>query len=73
MFDYRKLNGRIIEKAGSKKRFAQMVGLSENSVSRKLSQKRPIKTEEIVAWSAPDILDIPPEEYPEYFFKEKED
>lgn len=71
MFDYSKLIGRIIEKFGSRRAFADAYGVSENTMSRKLSQKMKITTDDIIAWIAPNFLDIPVEEIPAYFFTKK--
>lgn len=68
MFDYRKLVGRIIEKFGSRRAFADACGISENSMSQKLSGKMKITTDDIVQWSKPELLDIPSEEIGVYFF-----
>lgn len=38
-FDYSKLKGRIVEKYGSQKNFAKAFGISENSMSLKMSNK----------------------------------
>lgn len=71
MFDYSKLIGRIIEKFGTRKAFANAVGYSENTISKKLSGKIPITTNDIIAWSNPSLLDILYSDIPEYFFKLK--
>lgn len=68
MFDYRKLTGRIIEKFGTRKAFAEAVGISENSMSQKLSNKMAITTDDIKLWSQPDFLDIPSDQIGVYFF-----
>ena len=70
-FDYSKLIGRIIEKFGSRKAFAAACGKSENAISQKLNNKMTITTDDIVEWSKPELLDISPNEYHEYFFKPK--
>ena len=70
-FDYSKLIGRIIEKFGSRKAFASACGKSENTISQKLNNKMAITVDDIQEWSAPELLDIQPIEYHEYFFKEK--
>lgn len=67
-FDYSKLIGRIIEKFGSRKAFAEACGLSENSISKKLSGKMGITTNDIIKWSSPELLDIATSDIPEYFF-----
>ena len=71
MFDYNKLIGRIVEKFGTRKNFAIAVGRSENTISKKLSGKMAITTDDILKWSSNDFLDIPYLEIPEYFFKIK--
>ena len=68
MFDYRKLIGRIIEKFGTRKAFAEAVGISENSMSQKLSNKMAITTDDIILWCAPNFLDIPCGQIGVYFF-----
>ena len=70
-FDYNKLIGRIIEKFGSRRAFAQATGFSENTISKKLSGKMAITTDDIINWSDVGMLDIANQEIPEYFFKLK--
>lgn len=70
-YDYSKLLGRIIEKFGSQKAFAEACGFSENTISQKLSGKMAITTKDIENWILPELLDIPSSEIPEYFFKYK--
>lgn len=70
-FDYSKLWLRIIEKFGSQRAFAEAVGRSENTISKKLSGKMSITTQDICKWIEPDLLDIAVEEIPQYFFKIK--
>ena len=67
-FSYNKLEGRIVEKFGSRRAFAEAVGKTENSISRKLNHKQSITTADIIKWSAPEFLDIPSAELHEYFF-----
>ena len=67
-FNYSKLTGRIIEKFGTRKAFAEACGFSENTISKKLSGKMAITTQDIVKWSSPELLDIATNEIPEYFF-----
>ena len=66
-FDYRKLRGRIIEKYGTYAAFAADTGQKKSSLSTKLHNKARILPEEMIAWSAPDKLDIPPEDIHAYF------
>ena len=67
-FDYSKLRGRIIEKFGSIKAFAEAYGLTPVTMSNKLNGKVAISMDDIVKMSAPEMLDIQPCEYHEYFF-----
>lgn len=69
--DYSKLIGRIIEKFGTRKAFAEACGFSENTISKKLSGKMAVTTVDIDNWCKPELLDIASVEIPEYFFKEK--
>jgi transcriptional regulator with XRE-family HTH domain len=71
MFDYRKLTGRIIEKFGTRKAFAEAYGISENAMSQKLSGKMAITTDDIKEWCKPEFLDIPCAEIGVYFFTPK--
>ncbi len=68
-FDFRKLNGRIVEKYGTQYNFAKALGLSEHSLSNKLNNKVSWKTVEIA--HAMDLLDLDKSKVGEYFFKEK--
>ena len=68
MFDYSKLIGRIIEKFGTRRAFAEAIGISENSMSQKLSHKMAITTDDIMEWSKPELLDIPHNQIGAYFF-----
>ena len=70
-FDYSKLIGRIIEKFGSRRAFAKAVGFSENTISKKLSGKMAITTNDIIKWSSAELLDIAEQDIPEYFFATK--
>lgn len=71
-FDYSRLIGRIIERHGSRRAYAKKINLSLNSLSLKLRGKMAITTKDMILWSQEDNLDIPTEEWPEYFFKIKE-
>ena len=68
MFDYSKLEGRIVEKFGSRRAFAEAWGKSENTISRKLNGKIAFSTTDIIEVSGAEMLDIHPAEYHEYFF-----
>ena len=71
MFDYRKLIGRIIEKFGSRKAFAEAYGISENAMSQKLTNKMAITTDDIKEWCKPEFLDIACDDIGVYFFTPK--
>jgi transcriptional regulator with XRE-family HTH domain len=65
-YEYNKLRGRIIEKYGTQENFAEAVGLSTNSISRKMNGKAGFSQEDIERWS--EKLEIKQEEYGKYFF-----
>ena len=65
-YEYRKLIGRIIEKYGTRKAFAEAVGISENSMSLKLSGKTGFTRDEIARWG--ELLDIDVSDFGDYFF-----
>lgn len=65
-YEYRKLIGRIVEKYGTRKAFAEKLGISENSMSLKLNGKTGISQDEMNQWS--DLLDIDVSEIGDYFF-----
>lgn len=67
-FDYRKLRGRIVEKFGSIKAFADAYGISTVTMSNKLNGKVAISQDDIVKMASCEMLDIPPSRYHEYFF-----
>lgn len=68
-YDYSKLSGKIIEVCGTRANFAELIGLSENSVSCKMNGK--------VGWSqkqiekARKVLGINASEISDYFFTVK--
>lgn len=66
MYNYAKLNGRIKEKAGSQGALAKAVGISENSMSRKLNGYTDFTQKEIFAIS--EMLDISSADVGTYFF-----
>ena len=65
-YEYRKLIGRIIEKYGTRKSFAEAVGISENSMSMKLNGKTDFSRDEIARWA--ELLDIAVTDIGNYFF-----
>ena len=68
-FNYDKLKGRIIEKFGTRYRFAEAMKWSERTLCLKLSGERPWKQTDIC--KAVELLDLAQEDIPKYFFKEK--
>lgn len=66
IYDYGKLNGRIVEKFKTQAVFAEKMGLSERTISLKLNNKIAWKQSEIQ--KAVEILEIPDEEIQVYFF-----
>lgn len=68
-FDRRRLAGRIVEKFGTRRKFAEAAGIPASSVSCKLNGKTKITADDIYLWISADLLDIPLPEIPEYFFK----
>lgn len=66
IFSYSKLKGRIIEKFGTRKKFAEEIGITETALSRKLNCKTGFSQDDIEQWA--NILDISISEYGDYFF-----
>lgn len=65
-YTYNKLRGRIVELYGSQNNFADKLGQSRNSVSKKMNCKTEFSQEDIVKWSM--LLNVNVSEYGEYFF-----
>lgn len=65
-FNYAKLAGIITEKCTTQAKFADKLGLSERSLSLKMNGKIQWKQNEIC--KACEILSIPREDIPAYFF-----
>lgn len=65
-YEYRKLIGKIIEKYGTRRKFAEAVGISENSMSLKLNGKTDFSRDDMVKWG--NLLEIDVSEFGEYFF-----
>lgn len=68
-FDYSKLRGRIIEKFGSIRGFANHLDLQEQLVGKKLLNQVKISQPDIIKWS--EALDIDQNDIGVYFFKLK--
>lgn len=65
-YDYSKLLGRIVEKYGTQGNFARAMGMSERSLSLKVTNKVPFKQPEIT--KASSLLGINDADIPSYFF-----
>lgn len=65
-YQYRKLIGRIVEVYGTRKAFAEALGLSENSLSLKLNGKTGFSQDDIIEWSK--LLNISQDEYGSFYF-----
>lgn len=67
-FDHSKLLGRIIEKFGSQRALCAYIGWTESKLSARLNNLVQFDAEEMYLLARPDVLDIPAEEFPAYFF-----
>ena len=65
-FKYAALKGRIIEMFGSQGKFAEAIGISEVTVSKKLHGKSEFSKHDIELWAG--VLHIPSDEIGRYFF-----
>lgn len=65
-YTYNKLRGKIVEVFGTHYRFAKALGISENSLSKKLKGKTQFKQSDITKWCL--LLSIPIDEAGNYFF-----
>ena len=65
-YSYDKLRGRIVEKYGSQEKFAEVIGISPNSLSKKMTGKTGFSQKDIIRWT--ELLDIDKADYSEYFF-----
>lgn len=65
-YSYDKLRGRIVERYGSQEKYAEVLGISANSLSKKMTGKTGFSQKDIVLWS--ELLEISKSEYGEYFF-----
>lgn len=68
-FDYSKLLGLMREKSITQSEAAKHLGISENALSHKVTNKYPFKQTEIM--SLCDLLEIQPSRLSEYFFTPK--
>lgn len=68
-YDYSSLKGLIVAKFGTIKEFSKALGITENSMSRKLNHLSCFTQDEIIKSS--EILGIPSQQINKYFFKIK--
>ena len=64
---YNKLRGRIVEKYGTMKNFAEEVGISRQALSQKLRGRIKFTTNDIQRYVT--LLDIPKDEIGLFFFE----
>ena len=70
-YEYSKLKGRITEKLGNIKSFADKLGISSTALYNKLQNKVPFTQDEILVAMDQEVLDIEPNEISKYFFTKK--
>lgn len=63
---YHKLKGRIVEKYDTQGKFAEAIGISMNSMSKKMTGKSGFSRADITLWC--ELLDIRQSEIGEFFF-----
>lgn len=68
-YEYSKLDGRITERFGTRKAFAEAVMISEHTISDKMTGKIGWTQEQINRVC--DVLEIPHSEIPSYFFSRR--
>lgn len=66
-FEYAKLKGRIVEKYGTREKFADIIGLSTTSLSLKLNGKTSFSQSDILLWCRALDIDVK-KEAGQYFF-----
>ena len=66
-FDHQRLIGRIVEKFGTRRKFAEALGVPESTISYKLIGKTKITAKDMYLWSSEDLLDIPVEMIGDFF------
>ena len=69
VYDYPKLEGRIVEKFRTRENFAKSLGITTKTMSEKLNNKTIWKQPEMA--KAMELLSISGEDIESYFFKKK--
>lgn len=65
-YSYKKLRGRIVEKYDSQEKFAEAIGISTTSLSKKMQGKTMFSQKDINLWCK--LLDISYDQIGDYFF-----
>lgn len=65
-YEYNKLRGRIVEKYGTQNKFAEALGISSNSLSKKMNCDTQFSQSDVELWCK--LLDIPRDEIPSFFY-----
>lgn len=68
LFDFSRLNGRIIEKFKTRAAFAAHLGMQPSALTNRLSQRTQFHADEIMIICQPDCLDIDAQDIQAYFF-----
>lgn len=71
VFDFSKLDGKITEKYGNRKKFCTAINMKQAALSSRMNNKVPFRPEEIILICSPIVLDIPHTNIGEYFFRLK--
>lgn len=64
--DAQKLKGRIVEKCGSQRAFAEKIGVTEQTITNKITGKSQFDLNDVVTWC--NALEIPKADVCDYFF-----
>lgn len=70
-FDFSKLNGRIVEKFGTRANFAAAAGYTKSQLSARLNNLVHFPADEIYGLCTPELLDLDMSDIPVYFFTPK--
>ena len=68
VFDFSKLNGRIVEKFGTRAAFAAAAGYTKSQLSARLNNQVHFPADEIRKLCDPALLDLQLSDIPVYFF-----
>lgn len=70
-FDFSKLNGRIVERFGTRSNFATVAGYTKSQLSARLNNQVHFPADEIYELCTPELLDLDISDIPVYFFTPK--